>query len=821
MAITWQTPAGSLGIFTERQLLEIELDATTDIGQLSYSVISGELPRGLRLDSNTIKGSPSEVIQETDKRFVVRATNGIEIKDRTFSITVDGEDKPEFITPEGFLNVGEGDAYFVLDNAPVDFQIQATDPDLVAGETLSYYIVPNSGELPPGLSLSSDGRITGFTDPVFAVERNTNETGAYDTHTFDTVSFDIAAKNTTGFDTFFYDNQTFDFSLPTQRPRRLSRFYTFAVGVTDGKNTETRIFKIYVVTTEFLKADNNILEVDTNLFQADASAERVPFWITESDLGRYRANNYVTVFLDVYDPPSLPGIISYFFVAQNPDGSLSELPPGMTLDTITGEIAGTVPYQSEVTKRYQFTLLAINFTADLADLNYTIQGDWSANTVYTVGDAVRFNGLVFIATQPSRGETPEEGEFWTLGVGTVAKTFTIDIIGNIESTIEWVTESNLGTLVANQPSQLSIEASTTAYGGTVSYEFISGVLPPGLEFFPTGIITGKIKQFADDDGPGLIRFFERDSSTEDSAGTITFNTTFDSGNTTFNREFSFTARASDFSRLSQITRTFTITAEDTGNKSFANLYVKAFMEKSKRLTWFDFITNAETFPSNKLYRFGDPNYGVQTDLRILVYAGIESKAAVNYVQAMSRSHYNKRLYFGSVQTAEAKDPTTQETVYEIVYVTVNDQYEKNGKNISDVVELRDNLNSPILISYDAITIDSDIPFVSDSDHQRVFPNSIENMRDRIQSVGDTRRDLLPLWMRSIQSDQSFEPGYTLILPLCFTLPGKSADIVANINATEFDFKLINFEADRYIIDILDGEIEDKYLAFPHRREKEP
>jgi hypothetical protein len=28
-------------------------------------------------------------------------------------------------------------------------------------------------------------------------------------------------------------------------------------------------------------------------------------------------------------------------------------------------------------------------------------------------------------------------------------------------------------------------------------------------------------------------------------------------------------------------------------------------------------------------------------------------------------------------------------------------------------------------------------------------------------------------------------------------------------------------ADRYIIDILDGEIEDKYLAFPQRGEKLP
>jgi flagellar motor switch protein FliG len=45
--------------------------------------------------------------------------------------------------------------------------------------------------------------------------------------------------------------------------------------------------------------------------------------------------------------------------------------------------------------------------------------------------------------------------------------------------------------------------------------------------------------------------------------------------------------------------------------------------------------------------------------------------------------------------------------------------------------------------------------------------------------------------------------------------------MARIKASNFDFKLIDFVADRYIIDILDNVIEDKYLAFPQRGEKLP
>jgi hypothetical protein len=206
---------------------------------------------------------------------------------------------------------------------------------------------------------------------------------------------------------------------------------------------------------------------------------------------------------------------------------------------------------------------------------------------------------------------------------------------------------------------------------------------------------------------------------------------------------------------------------------------------------------------------------------MLVFGGIESVEATKYVQSMSRNHYNKRLLFGNLKSAKAKDPNTQETIYEVVYVDIVDEYEKNGKSISSVVNLKDNIKSKVLVSYDAITADSDIPFISDSDHQRIFPNSIKNMRTRIRGAGERDRDFLPLWMRSIQDQADYELGYTKALILCYAKPGKSAEIMAKIKASGFDFKQIDFLADRYIIDILDGEIEDKYLAFPQRGEKKP
>jgi len=821
VAITWITPAGSLGILVERNTLEIPVLATSNSGSITYSVIAGRLPRGLRLSNNVINGSPVEVRRFTEYRFVIRANDGIDLEDRTFGLSVDGSDLPYWLTQEGFLKVGENNAYFVLDNAYVEFQLEADDTDINAGDSLEYYLVPVGGELPPGLSLSKTGVISGFTDPVFAVDYSETQTGSYDTAAFDILPLDKPEARSNGFDSFLYDNVTFDYNEPSRAPRRLSRFYTFIVAVSDGVNEVRRVFRIYVVTEEFLQADNTIVQVDTNLFQADATGDRVPLWITESNLGRFRADNYVTIYLDVYDPVSLSGTITYFLLATNPDGSPSVIPPGLILDTITGELAGRVPYQAAITKTYQFTMQAVNFPTSLADINYTLVGDWSSTRIYFENQAVRYLGFVYICLQEHRNVVPVDGPYWNLGVATSEKTFTVDIIGEIESAIQWISSNDLGSIKPNQPSTINVQAESLLYGNKVIYELQSGLLPPGLSLLSTGIIQGKVKQFADSQGPGLTRFFDRDSSLVDSTGTITFNTTFDNDTTSFGKQFTFKIKARDTAKFAETIKEFFINVISSTEKTFANLYLKAFQTKDKRLNWYNFITDSNIFRATDIYRYGDSNFGIQTELRVLVFAGIESVGAVSYVQAMSQNHYRKNLKFGNVKYAVAKDLLTQDPLYEVIYVDVVDEFEKNGNSISGTVNLSNNINSKILVSYDAIKVDSNIPFASDSDHQRIFPNSIKNMRRRIRGVGERDREFLPLWMRSIQTDSFVETGYVKALILCYLQPGQSERVISRIKSSGFDFKSIDFTADRYVIDILDGEIEDKYLAFPQRGEKLP
>jgi hypothetical protein len=871
--ITWITPAGSLGIITERVIQDIQVEASSDVGPITFTVIAGTLPRGLRLNAAVnfvnpkstcfLQGSPSEVKKFTTSRFVIRADDGVDIEDRTFSLSVDGSDIPQWITKEGFLQVGEGNTFFVLDNSYVEYQLSATDTDLTAGDVLEYYLTPLGGQLPPGLLLSSTGLISGFTDPIFALEYSGFPSGGYDTAPLDVTPLDFVEARSNGFDSFLFDNQTYDYNEPSRVPRRLSRIYNFVVSVTDGIHTVNRLFKIFVVTEEFLQADNSIVQVDTNVFTSDSSNARRPLWITESNLGKLRANNYVTIFLDVYDPPSLSGSLSYFLLPTNygiyrlistgeiitngtyeisgvfpffPKANFkttdqsqwetispetpSVVPPGLELDSNTGEFAGKVPYQAAITRTYNFTMLAVNYPSSLSNASYTLVGDWNSFTVYQINDAVRFDGLIYISLVANLGRVPNENEaFWLKGVSTTAKQFTVEIIGEIDGAIEWLSPSDLGTIKPNQASQLFVEARSLKYGGRVVYNLTSGRLPPGLAFLPTGLIEGKVRQFSDSNSLGLTRFYDVIENERN------FDITFDGGTTTFDRKFTFEITARDSANVAESTKSFSFTVLTDNVITFANLYVKAFQEKSKRLAWYDFITDATIFNSNEIYRYGDPNFGIQTEIKMLVYAGIESVEAVKYVQAMSRNHNNKRLLFGDVKVAVAKDPTTQQTLYETIYVEIVDSMEKNGQSISPTIELANDLESKVLISYDAIKVDSDIPFVSDSDHQRVFPNSIKNMRKRIQNVGERDREFLPLWMRSIQDSGTFETGYVKALVLCYAKPGQSANIVSRIKnkiRTEgFDFKLFDFTADRYVIDIINGEIEDKYLAFPQRGEKLP
>ncbi len=57
--------------------------------------------------------------------------------------------------------------------------------------------------------------------------------------------------------------------------------------------------------------------------------------------------------------------------------------------------------------------------------------------------------------------------------------------------------------------------------------------------------------------------------------------------------------------------------------------------------------------------------------------------------------------------------------------------------------------------------------------------------------------------------------------LCYLKPGYSTNVLTRIKNKGFDFKTMDFTIDRYLIDVIGGEFQDKYLAFAQRGEKLP
>ncbi len=456
-------------------------------------------------------------------------------------------------------------------------------------------------------------------------------------------------------------------------------------------------------------------------------------------------------------------------------GDDSQLPPGMFFDQNFSEIAGVVPYQPTVTRSYRFTISARRL---------------GLNNEYA----------------------------------TRSRIFTINILGTIDSVINWVTPSDLGSVEANYVSNLFVSASSTVSNSVIVYTLMSGSLPTGLVLDPSGEIIGKPNQFPNTTSGEL-------GLTEFDDGETTFDLTTIpklENSTTFDRSFTFTVRAADQYGYNATERTFSLTITTPNNTLYSNIKVKPYMMLKQRELFKDFINSAKIFTPGSVYRPNDPNFGVQKSLEMIIYAGIETKEAAAYVGAVGLNHKRKQFYFGELKTAVAFIPETRNAVYEVVYIEMIDplnfdkkelplSIKQQGKNNQILTADNSIMNQNQAIYNQLVTVDSTGYEASNPNTTVYFPNSVSNWRKRIKNVGQEEQNYLPLWMRSIQPGTKSPSGFKLAVPLCFCKLGTSNDILANIKNSNFNFASLNYTVDRYIIDSVDGYTSDKYLVFRNDR----
>ena len=307
----WVTPPGSLGTIPEGVFYSIPLVAVAPADTVYYQVIAGSLPTGMYVDESgilggnpsaqaTAQGIPAPVPVDLTSKFAVRAyTEKVvsghtvidRLADRTFTITVTGQNTPTFVTPPGTV------ATYYDGTQVTGLQIQTFNPDIYANAIVTLI----SGSLPPGLTISLSGVISGFVGP------NTTLT-----------------------------------PIPTETN------YPFTLRVSNGAANDTRAFNILVYARSAMTADNTVITADNTFITADVSPQVPPIILNPiGSIGTVRSDNFYTFQFTGVDFNNQP----FKFIANT-------TPAGLTLDPNSGWLYGYIPPLGLASITYPFSVRA-------------------------------------------------------------------------------------------------------------------------------------------------------------------------------------------------------------------------------------------------------------------------------------------------------------------------------------------------------------------------------------------------------------------------------------------------------------------------------
>lgn len=736
----WITTSGFLATVTELVSTSITLQAS---GTATYQLISGSLPGGLSLNnSGIISGTPNAVVNTLRKKFVVRAKNNDGVADRSFYIDAEGPDDPTWSTAPGYLPLGYSGEGYVLNYQFVDYNLSATAV-IPNTTTIRYYIEDNDGTLPNGLRLEQDGRLHGYvyenlpagSAPTlfqFYVTATDGISSSKRFFKFYVASPDMFRADATwfGFNTSYVTSGTtlslissgttiittatlpLDLTLlkinhllnaePKQGWADNSKIVSIGTNSFTINKATTGTVATGTTITVTSSTDIEILSVDT--LDTNIGYLQPPQFLNGTDLGTFRANNNQTISVEAYDAAPFRGPVTYSLITGTT--VYTRLPEGLHLDAASGFIYGNLPYQPAYTRNYQLTV-----NATKTDNRYGTQV-------------------------------------------TATNTFTLAVKGEVESSIEWISNSDLGTIETGYTSELYVAAKQLNSEYTIKYSLVSGSLPNGLDLARDGSITGSVLY--------------------NNTGTYTF-----------------TILASDVYELSWIPKQFQLNVIQTTSTQYTKIYCRPFLPKDKRSLYKEFITNTFTFDPALIYRYYDQNFGVQTDIKLYLDFGIEKVDLAIYAENLDKNFYRRPLYFGNIKKAIAKN-SAGTTIYEVVYVDAVDYFvNSTGTSVSKEVTINN-------INY--------------------YPASIDNMRSQLHaiilpdsSVISVNNDLLPRFMNTAQGVDYEFPGYMKVIPICYALPGQGDRIISRIKLSGFDFTKLNFEIDRIIVENSADNTSAKYL----------
>lgn len=830
-----------------------------------YRMIAGRLPEGLQIGDNgllvgvplavaSLQGVPTDVSEDVTNKFVIRGYTLTQagavdsIADRTFSITVTGDDRPEFITPPGSIGT-----YY--DGDFIDYQIEYTDTD--PADAVVIRLV--EGELPGGVTVSATGLISGYIEPAI----NVNETPGYDLTPVNTFPYDFIVS-------------------------AINKNYQFTLEVSDGKTSSLRTFQFFVYDRASITADNTTITADSTTVTADQGTTRQPFIINRvSDLGVVRGDNYYSYqFIGRdYDTTDLKYAIS---VNQG-----LGLPPGLTLDPNTGWYYGYIPDQGATEIDYSFNIVtyqadfvgdpitctATEFGTNRITCNSTAQlgvgqplvftgtgfGGITAapTTVYYVNTIVsetEFTVTTILNSGNSQQLVNDSGTMLAnLIISSSPYPFEITVSGAVDAAVTWLTPEDLGTIDNGDVSLLSIQAVNQG-GRELRYRFKTGAfneLPQGLTLFPTGEIAGRVSfnTFSIDLGATT---FDSNTTTWDSTFVFTVNayaedtgqvlynvnsvTVVDGGigyddeNTpaiAFSAPVGATAETATAGTVVVVDGAIVSVAVSNSGEGYTSPATVsviegfggtgAILEANMRETGVrDAVSAFRTFTvrvrraNNKPYQNLEIQAMPPINDRLLVADLLDNENIFNpeYIFRPTDPYFgksNKVVYQHAFGLAPDVLDLYVESLYKNHYwknlvlgsIETAQALDADGSVIYEVVYSRiiDNLVNDAGESVNQIVnLPYDITDPLGQTISQVYPNSLVDMRNQVIDTVGQISSKLPLWMTSKQTNGRVL-GFTPAWVLAYVKPGYARQVAYYIN-TIFGEQLnkVDFKVDRYILD---------------------
>ena len=806
----WITPANSLGTISELEYYEFPLDAYDPTGgSLTYTLVSGRLPLGLQIiSSGKIQGIPvSELAGDTNVlyRFTIRAKNtDKQVTDRTFSITITNV-APPIINPK---NVDLGTFF---DGTLINVQLQAIEA--LPSATLYWKLI--NGTLPYGLTLTQDGKLTGY------LKSNTGPGPGSDPG-WDDTAWDLVVPN-----------QYLGWDFPTDL---VSQQYTFTIQVDDGVFNDVSTYQLLIfprqdfiisntcsaepsgtaitVDSTMMRSNfdlNDLLITDQQVTVSETNKHQPIILTTQADLIPVKQNSYFAfqfIALDLDDE------VLKFAIPTNTGTGFDELNIGYDTTKFSqtelaipgGEVIRKTTYIASGSSDVIFKVanaselyegLLITMDSGLGG-NRTIVSVLDSNTIILsmAPDNILTDGDPVLFTANSR-LTLDENTGWLTGrlpqqtINQVIydfevlvykrddtnyetrQLFQLTVRGDLNDTVNWITSPNLGTIENGSLSEFYVEAQSTT-GKFLYYTLTTNGkkrLPQGLQLTANGLIYGRVS----------FEVFTLDSGS----------TTIDDNTTTLDSYYEFEITASNTGSSLSAKQTFTIQVVPRNAVPYENLYLKALPYQSSREHFLSVVNDPTIFNPNLIYRNNDPNFGLAKEIKFLFLPGLEANLLSTYMQGVEFNHCKKRITFGSVKTAVALD-TNFSIKYEVVYIEVIDSASNetygSAANILDLSKL---VKHPY---YDS----------TGNSYAIAYPNGFNNMIDSVtETVDYANKGALPSWMTSNQlTSTSFTSplGLTHAVVLAYTIPGASNKIAYNLNSKKIKFNAIDFTVDRYQLD---------------------